>query len=142
MTWNSSDMEKPLCHSPRRLVDWLNPDGQKKVHSLVDKVYQPKNLRAAWERVKANRGSGGVDGQSLEAFEQGLDDNLQRLHEELRTDGYQPQPVRRVNIPKAGKPGEWRPLGIPTVASYCTSAGRILGGVAMLNSARVAHPRS
>jgi hypothetical protein len=82
---------------------------------LVDKVYQPKNLRAAWERVKANRGSGGVDGQSLEAFEQGLDDNLQRLHEELRTDGYQPQPVRRVNIPKAGKPGEWRPLGIPAV---------------------------
>jgi group II intron reverse transcriptase/maturase len=81
----------------------------------VDKVYQPKNLRAAWEKVKANRGSGGVDGQSLEAFEQGLDDNLWRMHEELRTDCYRPQPVRRVNIPKAGKPGEWRPLGIPAV---------------------------
>jgi group II intron reverse transcriptase/maturase len=108
-------VEKPLCHSPRRLVDWLNPDGQKKVHSLVDKVYQPKNLRAAWEKVKANRGSGGVDGQSLEAFEQGLNENLQRLHEELRTDCYRPQPVRRVKIPKAGKPGEWRPLGIPAV---------------------------
>jgi group II intron reverse transcriptase/maturase len=108
-------VEKPLCHSPRRLVDWLNPDGQKKVHSLVDKVYQPKNLRAAWEKVKANRGSGGVDGQNLEAFEQGLNENLQRLHEELRTDCYRPQPVRRVKIPKAGKPGEWRPLGIPAV---------------------------
>ena len=70
-TRNSSSTEKPLCRAPRRLVDWLNPDGQKKVHSLVDKVYQPKNLRAAWEKVKANRGSGGVDGQSLEAFEQG-----------------------------------------------------------------------
>jgi len=82
---------------------------------LVDKVYQPKNLRAAWEKVKANRGSGGVDGQSLEAFEQGLNGNLQRLQEELRTNRYQPQPVRRVNIPKAGKPGEWRPLGIPAI---------------------------
>jgi RNA-directed DNA polymerase len=115
MTRNSSTTEKPLCHSSRRLVDWLNPDGQKKVHSLVDKVYQPKNLRAAWEKVKANRGSGGIDGQSLEEFEQGLNDNLQRLQEELRTNRYRPQPVRRVNIPKAGKPGEWRPLGIPAI---------------------------
>jgi hypothetical protein len=41
-TRNSSTTEKPLCRSPRRLVDWLNPDGQKKVHWLVDKVYQPK----------------------------------------------------------------------------------------------------
>jgi hypothetical protein len=41
MTRNSSSMEKPLCQSPRRLADWLNPDGQRKVHSLVDKVYQP-----------------------------------------------------------------------------------------------------
>jgi RNA-directed DNA polymerase len=114
-TRNSSTTEKPLCRAPRRLVDWLNPDGQKKVHSLVDKVYQPKNLRGAWEKVKANRGSGGVDGQSLEAFEQGLNDNLQRLHEELRSNRYRPQPVRRVNIPKAGKPGEWRPLGIPAI---------------------------
>ena len=114
-TRNSSTTEKPLCRSPRRLVDWLNPDGQKKVHSLVDKVYQPKNLRAAWEKVKANRGSGGVDGQSLKAFEQELDDNLRRMHEELCTERYRPQPVRRVNIPKAGKPGEWRPLGIPAV---------------------------
>src|SRR3989475_9698355 len=125
MTRNSSTTEKPLCHSPRRLVDWLNPDGQKKVHSLVDKVYQPKNLRAAWEKVKANRGSGGVDGQSLKAFEQELDDNLQRLREELHTDRYRPQPVRRVNIPKAGKPGEWRPLGIPAVTDrVCQQALR------------------
>ena len=115
MTRTSSTVEKPLCQPPRKLTDWLNPNGQQKVHSLVDKVYQPKNLRAAWEKVKANRGSGGIDGQSLEAFEQGLDEHLTRLHEELRTDRYQPLPVRRVDIPKAGKPGEWRPLGIPAV---------------------------
>ncbi len=111
----SSATEKPLCQRPRRLADWLNPDGQRKVHSLVDKVYQPKNLRAAWDKVKANRGSGGIDGQSLEEFEQELEEHLTRLHEELRTDRYQPLPVKRVNIPKPGKPGEWRPLGIPAV---------------------------
>ena len=115
MTRTSSNMEKPLCQPPRKLTDWLNPDGQRKAHSLVDKVYEPKNLRGAWERVKANRGSGGVDGQSLDEFERDCDQHLRRLHEDLRTDHYQPLPVRRVNIPKAGKPGETRPLGIPTV---------------------------
>jgi group II intron reverse transcriptase/maturase len=115
MTRTSSTTEKPLCQPPRKLTDWLNPDGQRKVHSLVDKVYQPKNLRAAWKKVKANRGSGGIDGQSLEEFEQECDQHLLRLHEELRTDRYQPLPVRRVDIPKAGKPGETRPLGIPAV---------------------------
>jgi RNA-directed DNA polymerase len=115
MTRTSSTLEKPLCQPPRKLTDWLNPDGQRKVHSLVDKVYQPKNLRAAWEKVKANRGSGGIDGQSLEEFEQDCDQHLRRLHEALRTDRYQPLPVRRVNIPKAGQPGETRPLGIPAI---------------------------
>jgi len=115
MTRTSSIPEKPLCQSPRKLTDWLKPDGQRKVHSMIDTVYQPKNLRAAWDKVKANRGSGGIDGQSLEAVEQGLEEHLHRLHEDLRTDRYQPLPVRRVDIPKAGKPGEWRPLGIPAV---------------------------
>ena len=44
-------------------MDWINPTGARKVHSLIDKVYQRKNLEMAWETVKANRGSGGVDGQ-------------------------------------------------------------------------------
>src|SRR5437588_8199405 len=65
---NSSFSEKPVRSRRRRLVDWINPTGAKKVHSLVDKVYQRKNLEMAWEKVKANRGSGGVDGQNLEAF--------------------------------------------------------------------------
>jgi RNA-directed DNA polymerase len=108
-------MENPLCQPPRKLTDWLNPDGQRKVHSMIDKVYQPKNLRVAWEKVKANRGSGGIDGQSIDAFEQACEQHLPRLQEDLRTDRYQPLPVRRVEIPKAGKPGEWRPLGIPAV---------------------------
>jgi RNA-directed DNA polymerase len=107
--------EIPVHPRPRRLADWINPTDAGKVHSLVDKVYQRKNLEMAWEKVKANRGSGGVDGQSLEAFAAQLDPQLDRLQSELKEDTYQPQPVRQVRIPKAGKPGEFRTLGIPTI---------------------------
>jgi group II intron reverse transcriptase/maturase len=115
MTRTSSLSEKPRSHGPRRLAEWLNPTGAKKVHSLCDKIYKPKNLVMAWERVKANRGAGGVDGQSIEAFERQLNEQLERLHQELRDDTYQPQPVRQHLIPKAGQPGKHRALGIPTV---------------------------
>ena len=98
-------------------MDWINPTGARKVHSLIDKVYQRKNLEMAWETVKANRGSGGVDGQSLEGFAAQLDQQLNRLQRELKEDVYRPQPVRQVQIPKVGKPGEFRTLGIPTVIS-------------------------
>ena len=96
-------------------MDWINPTGARKVHSLIDKVYKRKNLEMAWEMVKANRGSGGVDGQSLDGFAAQLDPQLDRLQSELKEDVYRPQPVRQVQIPKAGKPGELRTLGIPTI---------------------------
>jgi len=82
---------------------------------LVDKVYKPKNLALAWEKVKGNRGAGGIDRQTIEAFEAGASVHLQRLHDELVGDAYKPQPVRQQLIPKAGQPGKFRPLGIPTV---------------------------
>src|ERR1700726_1315159 len=107
--------EIPVHSRPRRLVDWINPTGAKKVHSLIDKVYQRKNLEMAWEMGKANRGSGGVDGQSLAGFAAQLDQQLDRLQSELQEDVSRPQPVRQVQIPKAGKPGEFRRLGIPTI---------------------------
>lgn len=112
---DSSLSERPGHRRPRRLADWLNPTGERKVHSLIDKVYQRKNLEIAGERVRANRGSGGVDGESIEAFAEQRDERLGRLHEELRTDTYGPQPVKRTPIPKVGKPGEYRLLGIPTI---------------------------
>jgi hypothetical protein len=105
--------EIPVHSRPRRLADWINPTGAKKVHSLIDKVYQRKNLEMAWETVKANRGSGGVDGQSLEGFAAQLDQQLDQLQRELKEDAYRPQPVRQVQIPKAGKPGEFRTLEFP-----------------------------
>ncbi len=113
--WNSSLSEKPVRSRPRRLVDWINLTGAKKVHSLIDKVYKRKNLEMAWEKVKENRGSGGVDGQSLTAFEAQLGLQLARLEKELKEDTYRPQPVLQHPIPKRDKPGEYRMLGVPTI---------------------------
>jgi RNA-directed DNA polymerase len=82
--------------------------------SLVDKVCAMRNLDAAAKRVVANRGSAGVDHMSVQDFEKKRNENLERIREQLRTNNYHPQAVRRVNIPKPGSK-ESRPLGIPTV---------------------------
>jgi len=111
----SSLSEKPIRQDSRRLVDWLNLAGTRKVHSLVDRIYKMKNLELAWEKVRQNKGAGGIDGESIEAFEKQAAVNLQKLHGELRSDTYQPQPVRQKEIPKPGQPGKYRTLGIPTV---------------------------
>jgi RNA-directed DNA polymerase len=112
----SSLCEKPERHASRRLSDHLTFEGQKqKVHSLVDKVYSRENLKLAWERVRANRGASGADRVTIGDFEANLDRNLERLHRELREQTYQPQAVRRLEIPKRGAPGKTRPLGIPSV---------------------------
>jgi len=68
----------------------------------------------AYKRVKANKGSAGVDGQSLEDFDHDLENNLYKLWNRLSSGSYFPQAVKRVNIPKAS--GGTRPLGIPTIA--------------------------
>lgn len=68
----------------------------------------------AYKRVKANKGAAGVDGQSLEEFEQDLEGNLYKLWNRLASGSYFPPPVLRVEIPKGD--GRMRPLGIPTVA--------------------------
>jgi len=75
----------------------------------------PKRLVwEAYQRVRANRGAAGVDGESLAAFETDLKDNLYKVWNRMSSGSYVPPPVRLVEIPKAG--GGVRPLGIPTVA--------------------------
>ncbi|WP_168119855.1 group II intron reverse transcriptase/maturase [Paenibacillus sp. HB172176] len=87
----------------------------RKVHSLIDKVYHRTNLEMAWESVRANGGSGGIDKVSIPAFQAVAEVELERLHEELKQGTYKPMPVRRTRIPKKGKPQEKRPLGIPAI---------------------------
>lgn len=67
----------------------------------------------AYQRVKANKGAAGVDGQSIEDFEQDRDRNLYRLWNRMSSGSYFPPPVRAVEIPKSG--GGTRVLGVPTV---------------------------
>lgn len=85
----------------------------KKWYSLIDKVYQLENLRRAYRAVRANKGAPGIDGETVEAYGQHLEERLSQLHHELKTGTYEPQPVLRVEIPKPD--GSKRPLGIPTV---------------------------
>jgi RNA-directed DNA polymerase len=81
--------------------------------SLMDKVFAPKTLAAAWAKVQANKGAAGVDGQSIGKFAAKAGLYLSELAAALRDGSYSPQAVRRVDIPKGD--GRTRPLGIPTV---------------------------
>lgn len=81
--------------------------------SLIDKVYRPATLEAAWRKVAANAGAAGVDGQSVERFAARQELYLGELEQALKRGEYQPLAVKRVEIAKG--PGKVRPLGIPAV---------------------------
>ena len=83
-------------------------------YMLYDKIYREDILAHAYARARANTGAPGVDEQSFEDIEsRGVEEWLAGIRQELRNKTYQPQPVRRVMIPKPG--GGERPLGIPTI---------------------------
>ena len=86
----------------------------RRFHALYDKVYRDDILFEAWKRVKANKGSSGVDGIKIEDVEaMGIEKYLSEIKSELMNGKYKPSPVKRVMIPKPD--GSERPLGIPTV---------------------------
>ena len=96
----------------------------RKAHSLIGRVYDPRNLARAWARVKENRGAGGVDRISIDRFEREHRRYLTVLHQRLAEVRYRPLPVRRVEIDKPGSTAK-RPLGIPAVVDrVCQQALR------------------
>ena len=82
--------------------------------SLIDKVVSPKTLGIGWQKVQRNAGACGVDGIRVGYFAKDSEKRLLAVSERLKGGTYQPSPIRRVYIPKAGS-SEKRPLGIPTV---------------------------
>ena len=90
-------------------------------YMLYDKIWREDILAHAYAMARANKGASGVDGQTFEQIESaGLEQWLTGIRQELCSKTYQPQPVRRVMIPKPG--GGERPLGIPTASANCTGA--------------------
>lgn len=84
--------------------------------ALDDRMSRPDILSRAWEQVRQNRGAAGVDGETIAAIEAyGVERMLAELRERLAAKRYRPAAVRRVYLPKPGKSGERRPLGIPAV---------------------------
>lgn len=112
---------EPNVWTERMLTALENGVKGGKWYSLMDKVGSLANLKSAFAMVKANKGSSGVDHQTIKMFEARLEDNLRHLAESLRTGTYRPQAIKRVWIPKPGT-SEKRPLGIPTVRDRVVQA--------------------
>ena len=80
---------------------------------MLEEVVERQNMRAAYQQVKRNAGAPGIDGMSVEELGPHLREEWPRIKEALLGERYEPQPVKRVEIPKPG--GGMRQLGIPTV---------------------------
>jgi RNA-directed DNA polymerase len=81
---------------------------------LLEEVLRRENLVKAYHRVRTNKGAAGVDGMTVDDLKPCLKEHWPRIKEEILTGTYQPQPARRVDIPKPGGKGD-RSLGIPIV---------------------------
>jgi group II intron reverse transcriptase/maturase len=94
-------------------------------YALYDKVHRKDVLACAYQCCKANGGAAGVDGQKFEDIEEyGVERWLDELAQELKSQNYRPQPVRRVWIPKPD--GKQRPLGVPTIRDRTVETAAVL----------------
>jgi len=98
----------------RKIYQKAKQEKDFRFYVLYDKVRQAAFLRESYKRCKANNGSAGVDGLTFKDIEStGVSEFLDKITQELANKTYKPQPVKRVEIPKAN--GQTRPLGIPTI---------------------------
>ena len=107
---------EPARKLQRALYRAAKQQPERRFTLLYDKVCRRDILQEAWKRVKSNGGAAGVDRQRVaDVCEQGEEQFLSEVEQELRQNRYRASEVRRVHIPKPGQPGKTRPLGIPTV---------------------------
>ena len=116
--------------SVRRLQTALHAkakgDPDCRFYTLCDKVWREDVLTAAWQAVRRNGGTSGVDGETFEHIqEQGVDRWLGELAKQLRENTYRPRAVRQVLIPKK-QPGKFRPLGIPCIRDRVAQTAAML----------------
>jgi retron-type reverse transcriptase len=105
----------------RKLWAAAKRSGNRRFHALMDRIYRMDVLWEAWSRVRANGGAPGLDGKTIQAIEeQGVEEFLKEIQEDLKAGDYWPPPVRRQYIPKPD--GKKRPLGIPTVRDRVVQA--------------------
>jgi len=98
----------------RKLYLTAKRNRNRRFHALYDRIFRPDILSQAWEEVRKNGGSAGIDGVSIEDVErEGVVQFLYQIAQDLKAGTYRPRPVLRVFIPKPD--GKQRPLGIPTV---------------------------
>jgi len=121
MSERTNDPMDKVRQLQRRLYMAAKRSHTRRFHALFDRICRGDVLAEAWERVKANKGAAGVDGETLSMIEQeGEEGFVRELQHRLQTGRYWPQPVRRQYIPKPD--GTKRPLGIPTVRDRVVQA--------------------
>lgn len=91
----------------------MNEELKHKMHSVYGQILVQRKLMSAWQQVKDNKGSGGIDGVTIDSFKANEEENISNLLAKLKDKMYKPTSVKRVYIPK--KNGKMRPLGIPTI---------------------------
>src|SRR5215218_3838795 len=108
-TVRRADRLDPVRALQRVLYRSAKQDPERRFHALFDKVARSDVMWRAWLDVRANKGAPGIDGVGIEAIEQsGVRAFLEELAAQLRSGTYRPQPLRRVHIPKPGRPGQSR----------------------------------
>jgi retron-type reverse transcriptase len=117
-TVRQADGLDPVRALQRVLYRSAKQEPERRFHALYDKLTRSDVMWRAWVDVATNQGAPGIDGISIADIEaegaEGVRRFLNVLAAELNDGTYRPKALRRVHIPKPGKPGETRPLGIPT----------------------------